>query len=1035
MRPALLCLACSLAFCLSLRAQDPNATVSGRVLDPSGAVVPGTQVRVINDATNIEYSTVTNDAGIYSIPSVPPGKFHIQISKNGFKNMVKPDVILHVQDALTINFTLEIGAGSESVTVEGGAPLVNTVSGSVGTVIDRHFVENLPLNGRSFNTLLQLTPGVVIAPTGTFSPGQFSINGQRTNANTFFVDGVSANFGAPLNETPGQYGSGGNQAFNVLGGTSSLVSVDAMQEFRVETSSFSPEFGRTPGGQIAIATRAGTNDFHGTAFDYFRNNVLDANDWFANAAGLPRAEERQNDFGGVLGGPIVRDRAFFFLSYEGFRLRQPNTVTSPVPTLATRTAAASSAPAIAALLNAFPVPAPNAPVLPDGETTAFAGSFSDPITSDSVSLRVDYNPKPTVGLFGRFNYAPSNSISHQQPISNLNHTELDTTTFTFGSNIQFSPTILTSIRFNFSRQEATSSSDFTAIDGAVPFSNDLALPSPLTAQNSLAFITLSPTLPTILDGTAAARQNSQVNIVGDTTFVKGVHQIKAGFDYRDLYFDQGARLAGVFYLNFGTIADLSGSSFPVVLPGQSKATDMLFRALSFYGLDTWRLGSHVVLTYGLRWDSNIAPSGRNGTTLATFNNIESPGNLSLAPSGAPLWNTTYSNFAPRAGIAYRMNWMGDLVIRAGGGLFYDLGTGTVANASQSFPNVSASFLLAPPFPVTPGSSLVVPFPTSSPFAPLFLFARDTQLPRSWQWNVAVEKSIGSRQAFTATYVGQAGRRLLYDGANYILAAPIGGQYSVTTNAGSSNYQALQLQFRRSSAHGVQTMLNYTWAHSIDNGSDDSAGGAPLSLIPIQLNRGSSSFDIRQNFTGAFTWDLPSPIKSRSLSTVFGDWGIQGVFQARTGFPVDVTYSNSTLIKFSSVSLRPDLVPGQPIYLSDSKAPGGKRLNRLAFDSATPAAQNRQGTLGRDSIPGFGATQVDLSLVKTIPLAERVKLQFRTDAFNVLNHPNFDNPVSNLSFVSTFGASPQMLSRGLGGQSPLYQVGGPRSLQLSLKLLF
>jgi hypothetical protein len=1011
-------------------AQTDSAAISGRVVDNSGAVVVGADVRVTNIDTSIENTTTTNKEGFYLVPNLKAGRYRIIIKKEGFRQIVKTEIVLHVQDVVAENFKLDVGSVSEAITVRADEMHVNTEDPAVSTVVNRQFVDDLPLNGRSFNTLLQLTPGVVIAPTGVYSPGQFSVNGQRTNANTFFVDGVSANFGTALNQTPGQFGSGGNQAFNVLGGTSSLVSVDAMQEFRVETSSFSPEFGRTPGGQIAIATRSGTNQFHGTAFDYLRNDLLDANDWFANAAGLPRAEERQNDFGGVIGGPIVPDRAFFFLSYEGFRLRQPNTVTSPSPTLATR---ASAPPSIAALLNAFPTP--NGPPLPDGETASFAGSFSDQNTADSVSLRVDYNPKSSVGIFGRYNYSPSSGISHMQPISNLNHSDLNTTTLTLGSNIQFSPTILTSIRFNFSRQHGVNSFDFISIDGAVPFSSDLALPAPLTAHNSVAIFDLSATLPTIQDGTGATTQNSQINFVGDTTFVKGAHQIKVGLDYRDLLFDKGARLAGVFYFNFGTIADLSGSTFPFVQMGQSKITDMLFRAVSFYGLDTWRVGNHIVLTYGVRWDSNIAPSGRNGTTLATFNNLQNPGSLSLAPSGTPLWNTTYSNFAPRVGIAYRMNWMGDLVLRGGAGLFYDLGTGTVADASQSFPNISSGFLIAAPFPVVPSSSLVVPFPTSAPFAPIFLFARDTQLPRSWQWNVALEKSIGTQQSLTATYVGQAGRRLLYDGMNYILTPPVGGQYGLTTNSGSSNYQALQVQFRRASSHGIQTIANYTWSHSIDTGSDDSSSGAPLSLIPIWLNNGSSSFDVRQNFTAAVGWDLPSPAKTRVLSTVFGNWGLHGVFQARTGFPVDVTYSNSTLVPFFPLALRPDLVPGQPIYLNDSTAPGGKRLNPSAFDFATPAAENRQGTLGRDSIPGFGATQLDLSLAKTVPLTEKMRLQFRTDAFNVLNHPNFDNPVSNLSFTSTFGASPQMLSRGLGGQSPLYQVGGPRSLQLSLKLLF
>src|SRR5258708_2820390 len=238
MRPALFSLACILACCVSLKAQDPNATVSGRVLDPSGGVVPGTQVTVINDATNIGYSTATNEAGIYSIQFIPPGKYHIQVSKNGFKNMVKPDVILHVQDALTINFTLELGAASESVTVEGGAPLINTENAAVSTVIDRKFVESLPLNGRSFNTLLQLTPGVTIVPTTGVAPGQFSVNGQRTNANSFQVDGVSVNFGSAA--TMVQSGGGGSQAFNAYGGTSSMGSRDASRELRQASASYAP---------------------------------------------------------------------------------------------------------------------------------------------------------------------------------------------------------------------------------------------------------------------------------------------------------------------------------------------------------------------------------------------------------------------------------------------------------------------------------------------------------------------------------------------------------------------------------------------------------------------------------------------------------------------------------------------------------------------------------------------------------------------------------------------------------------------------
>jgi hypothetical protein len=237
------------------------------------------------------------------------------------------------------------------VTVTGGAPLVNMESGSVSTVIDRNFVGNLPLNGRSFNTLLQLTPGVVIAPSNGNSPGQFSVAGQRTSANYFSVDGVSANFGTGLSLSGS--GTGAAQAFSVLGGTSSLVSVEALEEFRVETSSFAAEFGHTPGGQVILTTRSGTNGFHGGIYEYFRNDVMDANDWFADQASLAKAAERHNDFGGYVGGPIIKDKTFFFFSYEGARLRLPQTEVTEVPSEFARTSAQSQ---LAPYLDAYPQP-------------------------------------------------------------------------------------------------------------------------------------------------------------------------------------------------------------------------------------------------------------------------------------------------------------------------------------------------------------------------------------------------------------------------------------------------------------------------------------------------------------------------------------------------------------------------------------------------------------------------------------------------------------------------------------------------------
>src|SRR5215471_6918966 len=326
--PALLLVLFLSLYSCALRAQTTNGSIAGRVTDPSNASIPAAKVATVNTGTNFRYESATNGAGEYTLANLQPGTYRIEVEKSGFKKLVRPDVTLHVQDALVIDFELPIGSAVETVVVQAGAPLVNTASATVSTLVDQTFVENMPLNGRSFQTLIMLTPGVVVTQTNAADQGQFSVNGQRTDANYFTVDGVSANFGVTGYSLPVQSAGGALPALSVSGGTNSLVSVDAMQEFRVQSSSCAPEFGRTPGGQISIATRSGTNAFHGTLFEYFRNDVLDANDWFngyTNVPPIPKAKDRQNDFGGVFGGPIVKDKTFFFFSYEGLRLRQPST--------------------------------------------------------------------------------------------------------------------------------------------------------------------------------------------------------------------------------------------------------------------------------------------------------------------------------------------------------------------------------------------------------------------------------------------------------------------------------------------------------------------------------------------------------------------------------------------------------------------------------------------------------------------------------------------------------------------------------------
>ena len=384
---------------------------------------------------NIVYPTKTNGSGIYAIPSLPPGRYRLVVRKDGFKGIDKTDITLNVQDILEQNFSLEIGSTSETVTVSGAGNNINTTDASVSTVVDRQFVENIPLNGRSFQTLIMLTPGTVLS-TASGSQGQFSISGQRGDSNYVTVDGASADIGATAYRGIGQYGTGSIPGATVQGGTSALVSVDAMEEFRIQTSSFAPEFGRSPGGQISIATRSGSNQFHGTLFDYFRNDALDANNWFADNSGLRKPAERQNDFGGVVGGPIIRDKTFFFFSYEGLRLRQPLTSTVTVPSLASRQAAVSQ---IQPFLNAYPVP--NGVVQTNG-TAKFAASYSNPSTEDVYSIRVDHTINSRLTLFGRYSNAPSTAVSRLSTmLSVTNPLNVNTQTATAGLTLIASPSI------------------------------------------------------------------------------------------------------------------------------------------------------------------------------------------------------------------------------------------------------------------------------------------------------------------------------------------------------------------------------------------------------------------------------------------------------------------------------------------------------------------------------------------------------------------------------------------------------------------
>ncbi len=1024
-------------------AQTESATISGRITDSSGAVIIKATVDLQSADKGTIVQTTTNDAGIYVFPSVHPGVYHITVRKDGFKTEDFVGLTANVQDHLEQNFRLVPGAISESITVTADTLSVSTQDATVSTVVDRQFVENIPLNGRSFQTLMLLTPGVTLTPANYSEQGQFSVNGQRQASNYFMVDGVSANVGVDSGFGTGQSVGGALPGLTTSGGTNSLVSVDAVQEFQIQTSTFAPEFGRTPGGQISVVTRSGTNQFHGTAFDYFRNDILDANDWFTSAAGLKKPAERQNDFGGVLGGPIFKDKTFFFFSYEGLRLRQPQTAIETVPDVTSRQSAVTN---MQSLFNAYPLP--NGLNFGNG-TAQFTGAFSQPTTLNATSVRIDHNISSKLLVFGRYNYAPSNVVARGTygMLSDLEPTGSTIQTLTLGSTWTVSNNAANEFRFNYSRSNASTTNSLDSFGGATPPPNSLLYPSVATPQRR-EFIFGIATFGTGVTGTNAANKQNQMNFTDNYSFLAGPHRLKVGADIRRISTLSNPRNYDENFEWFNLSSALTGIS-PYAEAATYQSVGLANYNFSFYAQDTWKAGRRLTFTYGLRWDVNPAPKAENGLNLLAFQSIDNPATLGTAPLGTPVYKTTYDNFAPRLGVAYQLSQRGgwEAVLRGGWGMFYDLGTGVLGFATTGPPFSATNLFYGVPFPFTAQQAAPPTISTTPPYNGEVIAANpNLQLPRTYEWNVTLEQSLGTNQILSVGYVGAVGRQLLREDFAAAPNAKFTSYVGIINNGGNSNYNALQIQFRRRLSRGLQALASYTYSHSIDTASVDDAGA--VSNAPITNsndNRGSSDFDVRHSFSGALTYNIPAPHWGSAANAILGNWATDAILTARSAPPVDLSTGQSFGIEsaVSTYDVRPDLVPGVPLYLYGNQYPGGKAFNPAAF-TAVPVDANgfatRQGTLGRNVMRGFGETQLDFGIHRKFNFTERVGLQFQGEFFNIFNHPNFGTVDNCLcDYPGTFGQATSTLAHSLGSQTagfnPLYQVGGPRSIQLALKLMF
>jgi hypothetical protein len=550
-----------------------------------------------------------------------------------------------------------------------------------------------------------------------------------------------------------------------------------------------------------------------------------------------------------------------------------------------------------------------------------------------------------------------------------------------------------------------------------------------------------------------ARRQRQLNFVNTLSWTLRNHSLKFGVDYRRL-----TPIDGFFpyqqVVDFDGIAGALSNTTSFVSVGSSDSTSIepLFENLSLFAQDAWRATSRLTITYGLRWDHNPPPGELSGHPLYTVQNLNDPANAALAPKGSPLWNSTYTDFAPRFGVAYRIGGTSgrETVVRGGVGLFYDLGNNNAAAGTNSFPYVRSSYFFDTPYPAPAPDAAPVPFTVNPPYSSMQAFNPNLVLPRVVEWNVSIQRALSEKQSISVTYLGSSGRKLLRDELVNSLAGlnPNFSGVTLTTNDGKSNYNALQLQYEHRLANGLQMLASYAWAHSLDNTPGLNLPSPYRSIYDPQLDYSNSDYDVRHSFSTAITYEPPTPKGPKFVRAIAGNWGFDSLFRGSTALPVNALTGNDpwgmTIVDFTDSYQRPDVVGNQPLYLYGSQYPGGKAFNPAAF--ANPASANAQGDLGRNTLRGFGAWEEDFAIRRVFPIHEQIKLQFRAEFFNIFNHPNFGDPGTqgtgtNMLTNPLFGLSTATLAEsldagsGAGSFSPLYQIGGPRSIQLALKLTF
>jgi hypothetical protein len=1021
-------------------AAQSTATLAGTVTDPTGAVVPGANVKVRSLATNTIRETVSDSAGAYVMPSLQPGDYEIRTTAAGFGTSVIKSVTLQVDQSVTANVKLNLQSTGETVQVEGGAaPLIDSQTITMGQVIDKDTVQNIPLNGRHFLDLTNLTPGAVVPPANGFltatsrglGANSYITGGAREDANNFQINGINLN-DMTQNQITFQ------------------PSINTTAEFKIINSTFSAEYGRSSGSVVNVATRSGTSSYHGEAFDYLRNNYFDARNYF-NRKGTRQNQFIRNNFGGALSGPvpfIFKDRAFLFLSYEGLRQTQALLLTSNVPTLAQRNQFANSpaGPAYASLINLIPIGVETTSAT--GVTTAVAtGSAPGPVKTDQFSgdLLLNLSTADTLHLYYAWQQDARTEPNLQgNTIAGFgDHRTAHRQIGTINEVHIFSPNVVNEARLGFNRIAINFADSFTAV------SSDYGIPNGVTAAIGLPQITVND-LGLNFGGPSGFPQGRFVTtgVLSDTlNYLKSKHSIKVGGEFRRFIGDNFQNTAGT--VNFTTTPNfINGLANAYTANSVNPVNSRIFiSAVAAFVQDSYKVTPSFTAELGFRyeWNGTPAEGGHRFITLdpatSTFQQVNQPYKQN-------------NNYEPRLGFAYDVLGKGKTTLRGGFSFMVDqpiisVVTGLTTNPPLSNPLSIASTTAQPTIPIggafaSAGLSGLAPSSVNPNFKNGYVES----------YNLNVQQDLGHATALQAGYIGSQGRhlRLNLNINQFVYASPTAttgvrpfptvssaslirpgaplGNITYNDDAGMSNYNAFWLTLRKALRGGLEFNTTYTYSKSMDENSQ-SGNGIQDSTNPAG-SYGLSDFDVRHHFVFSGTWTLP--FHGNRLKD---GWLIADITQIQGGNPLNVvtgsTYSGSTTAALGQI--RPTLLasPSTGVH----KALANFNIPYIVGTSCLTAKPGCNfltptigyGTMQRNSLTGPGFSDTDVSLQKTTRIAESVNFILRMDAFDVLNQANFGNPVLTASPTSTtFGQISS--TRGAIGDA-----GSSRQLQFAAKVTF